>query len=40
VKAIQALTTEVTSLENMIAGFADSFTTKELIITRALFLAP
>jgi hypothetical protein len=35
VKAIQALSTEVTSLENMIAGFADSFTTKELSFNRA-----
>jgi len=35
VSAIQALSTEVTSLENAVAGFADSFTTKQLTFVRA-----
>jgi hypothetical protein len=35
VRAIQALATELASLKQTIAGFADSFTTKELTFTRA-----
>jgi hypothetical protein len=35
VRAIQALSAEITSMENTIAGFAESFTTKELTFTRA-----
>jgi hypothetical protein len=35
VRAIQALGTELASLEQTVAGFADSFTTKELTFTRA-----
>jgi hypothetical protein len=35
VSAIQALSTELTSIENTIAGFANSFTTNELTFNRA-----
>lgn len=35
IRAIQALSTEIASLENSIAGFPESFTTKELTFTRA-----
>ena len=35
VKAMQAVSAEIASLENAISGFADSFTTKELTFTRA-----
>jgi hypothetical protein len=35
IKAIQALSTEIASLENSIAGFSESFTTKELTFARA-----
>jgi hypothetical protein len=35
VKAIQALSARLTSLEQTVAGFADHFTTKELTFTRA-----
>lgn len=35
VKAVQALSAAVTSLQNTISGFADSFDTKELTFTRA-----
>jgi hypothetical protein len=35
VKSIQAISSELTSLESTIAGFADSFTTKQLTFTRA-----
>jgi len=35
VSAIQALSSDITSIENTIAGFADSFTTKELTFNRA-----
>jgi len=33
--AIQALSSEITSIENTITGFADSFTTNELTFNRA-----
>jgi hypothetical protein len=35
IRAIQALSTEIASLENSIAGFSESFTTRELTFTRA-----
>lgn len=35
VKAIQVITTRLAALEQIVAGFADSFTTKELTFTRA-----
>ena len=35
VSAIQALSSEITSIENTVAGFADSFTTNELTFNRA-----
>jgi hypothetical protein len=35
VRAIQAISSEITSIENTITGFADSFTTKELTFTRS-----
>jgi hypothetical protein len=35
VSAIQALSSELSSIENTVSGFADSFTTQELTFTRA-----
>jgi hypothetical protein len=35
VSAIQALSSEITSIENTVAGFADSFTTNQLTFVRA-----